>query len=103
MVENGTRVLMRTFGSMVETGVSVGGGTVGVAVEGSIVGEAAMVAVGVKGIGWNGVGVGEAFGAAVTSTNGSAAGWFGAAEAKVPQPERSIPARSRIWKHLFIR
>src|ERR1044072_8548500 len=39
MVENGTRVLIRMFGSMVGMGVSVGGGTVGVAVDGSNVGD----------------------------------------------------------------
>jgi hypothetical protein len=65
--------LIRTFGSMVGTGVSVGGGTVGVAVEGSKVGEETSVAVGLRGSGWKGVGVGEAFGAAVTSTKGKAA------------------------------
>jgi hypothetical protein len=51
IVEKGTRVLTRTFGSMVGTGVSVGGGTVGVAVEGSKVGEGWSVAVGLRGIG----------------------------------------------------
>ena len=51
IVENGTRVLMRMFGSMVGMGVSVGGGTVGVAVEGSNVGEGWNVAVGLKGSG----------------------------------------------------
>src|ERR671925_1667487 len=62
IVENGTRVLMRMFGSIVGTGVSVGGGTVtvGVAVSTGI----PAVRVGVHGIGWNGVGVGEEFGAA---------------------------------------
>jgi hypothetical protein len=65
---------MRMFGSMVGTGVSVGGGTVGVAVEGSNVGEATSVEVGLGGIGWKGVGVGEAFGAASTSVNGRSGG-----------------------------
>src|SRR5687768_8780106 len=51
IVENGTRVLMRMFGSMVGTGVSVGGGTVGVGVDGSIVGEAWEVGVGLRGMG----------------------------------------------------
>jgi hypothetical protein len=78
---------------MVGTGVSVGGGTVGVAVEGSAVGEETSVAVGLKGIGWKGVGVGEAFGAAVTSTNGKAADGSGAADAKVPHPARRTPMR----------
>jgi hypothetical protein len=72
IVEKGTRVLMRIFGSMVGMGVSVGGGTVAVGVEGSTVGEDSSVAVGLRGIGWKGVGVGEAFGAAVTNINGRA-------------------------------
>jgi hypothetical protein len=84
------------FGSMVGMGVSVGGGTVGVAVEGSIVGEETRVAVGLKGSGWKGVGVGEAFGAAVTSTNGRSACWLAAADAKLPHPESRSPASSRI-------
>ena len=33
---------------------------------------------GERGIGWKGVGVGEAFGAAVTRVNGRAACWFAA-------------------------
>jgi hypothetical protein len=68
-----------------------------------MVGEGGSVAVGLNGIGWNGVEVGEAFGAAVTSTNGSSGGWFAAADAKLPHPESRIPARSRIYMHLFIR
>ncbi len=51
MVEKGTRVLTSTFGSMVGTGVSVGAGTVGVAVEGSKVGGGWNVAVGLRGTG----------------------------------------------------
>src|SRR5215207_8195139 len=90
------------FGSMVGIGVSVGGGTVGVAVDGSTVGEAASVAVGERGIGGKGVGVGEAFGAAVTRVNGRTACWFAAADAKVPQPVRRYPASSRMCRHLFI-
>src|SRR5918993_3458108 len=103
IVENGTRELINRFGSIVGTGVSVGGGTVGVGVEGSTVGEGSSVIVGKRGIGWKGVGVGEAFGAAVTSANGNDACWFSAAEAKVPQPVRRYPARNRIYRHLFIR
>lgn len=38
----------------------------------SPVGWASRVPVGVQGIGWKGVGVGEAFGAAVTRVNGKA-------------------------------
>src|SRR5215213_4068185 len=52
MVENGTRVLMRMFGSMVGMAVSVGRGAVAVAVEGSTVGGASgVLVVAVKGIG----------------------------------------------------
>jgi hypothetical protein len=102
IVENGTSVLIRMFGSMVGMGVSVGGGTVGVGVEGSMVGDASSVGVGLSGIGWKGVGVGEAFGAAVTSVNGRSGCWFAAAEANVPHPVRRYPARSRMCRHLFI-
>jgi hypothetical protein len=51
MVENGTRVLTSTFGSIVGTGVSVGGGRVAVGVKGPVVGEGGSVAVGVGRIG----------------------------------------------------
>jgi hypothetical protein len=100
IVENGTRVLTRMFGSMVGTGVSVGGGTVtvGVAVSTGI----PTVAVGVHGIGWNGVGVGEAFGAAVTSAKGRVGCGLVDADAKVPHPASRTPARSTRWTHLFI-
>ncbi|HJQ14786.1 MAG TPA: hypothetical protein VJ830_08575, partial [Anaerolineales bacterium] len=89
------------FGSIVGMGVSVGGGTVGVAVEGSNVGEGWNVAVGLNGSGWKGVGVGEAFGAAVTRVNGNAA-WALLDGVKAPHPVRRYPASSRRWKHLFI-
>src|SRR5574338_41693 len=79
----GRRMLTRTFGSMVGRGVSVGGGTVGVGVQGSNVGVDSNVPVGVLGSGWKGVGVGEAFGAAVTSVKGRAGGSFAAADANV--------------------
>jgi hypothetical protein len=94
IVENGTRVLTRMFGSMVGSGVSVGGGTVGVAVKGSGVGDGGIVAVGLKGIGWKGVGVGEAFGAAVTSANGRAAWALVGLGAKTPHPPSKNPASS---------
>ena len=55
--------------------------------------------VGVHGMGWKGVGVGDAFGAAVTNTNGKA----GCAGAKLPHPASSIPARSMTRKVLFMR
>jgi hypothetical protein len=57
------------FGSMVGSSVCVGTGRVAVALAGSTVGDGKNVPVGVQGIGWKGVGVGEAFGAAVTRTN----------------------------------
>jgi hypothetical protein len=44
------------------------------------------VPVGVQGIGWKGVAVGEAFGAAVTNTKGKAGG--AGAGAKAPHPAR---------------
>lgn len=53
--------------------------------------------VGVQGIGWKGVGVGDAFGAAVTKTNGRVG--EGAA---FPHPASSNPARSVKRKNLFI-
>src|SRR5512145_2720784 len=70
MVENGTTVLTSRLGSIVGTGVSVGAGRVSVGVAGSRTG-CDWALLGVQGIGWKGVGVGEAFGAAVTRTNGS--------------------------------
>ena len=50
-------------------------------------------------MGWKGVGVGDAFGAAVTNTNGKA----DCAGAKLPHPASSIPARSMTRKVLFMR
>ena len=55
--------------------------------------------VGVHGMGWKGVGVGDAFGAAVTNTNGKT----GCAGAKLPHPASSIPARSTTRKVRFMR
>jgi hypothetical protein len=80
----------------------VGGGTVAVGVKGSTVGEGGRVAVALGCIGWKGVGVGEAFGAAVTRTKGRSGCRLAAAEAKLPHPESSIPIRTRIWMHLFM-
>jgi hypothetical protein len=60
------------------------------------------VPVGVQGIGWKGVGVGEAFGAAVTRTNGSAACPLDGAGARAPHPARSNPARTMMWKDFLI-
>jgi hypothetical protein len=61
------------FGSMVGSSVAVAG--MGVAVAGPSVGVGKNVPVGVQGIGWKGVGVADAFGAAVTYTNGSGCAW----------------------------
>ena len=52
--------------------------------------ETGAAPVGVQGIGWNGVGVGEALGAAVTRTKGRAE----EAGATVPHPAKSNPARN---------
>jgi hypothetical protein len=100
MVENGTRVLMRMFGSMVGMGVSVGRGTVTVGVAVSPIGSA--VPVGVHGRGWKGVGVGEAFGAAVTRTNGRTAWALAGLGARAPHPASTYPAITTISRHLFI-
>src|SRR5215207_4279279 len=51
IVEKGTRVLMRIFGSMVGTAVSVGSGGVAGGVEGSTVGGVSGVLVAVRGVG----------------------------------------------------
>ena len=98
MVENGTRVLARIFGSIVGAGVSVGGGTVADGVAVSTTGP--IVPVGVQGIGWKAVGVGEAFGAAVTNLNGKA-GCVGVG-ARAPHPASRYPARSIIQINFFI-
>lgn len=49
------------------------------------------------------MGVGEAFGAAVTKTNGNADCSLVRADAKVPHPARRIPARRVRWKKFLIR
>jgi hypothetical protein len=54
------------FGSMVGSDVGVAAGGVAVAVAGLNVGVGRNVPVGVQGTGWKGVGVADAFGAAVT-------------------------------------
>ena len=56
--------------------------------------------VGVQATGWNGVGVGDALGAAVTRINGNA-GCFGTG-ARVPHPTSRILARSMMWKNFRI-
>ena len=85
------------FGSIVGIGVSVGAGRVAVGVTVSTTGG--NVPVGVQGIGWKGVGVGEALGAAVTNVNGRA----DEVGAYVPHPARRDPARSVKVKNFFIR
>jgi hypothetical protein len=80
------------LGSMVGNSVWVKAGE-GVSVMGFVVEEGKNVPVGVQGIGWKGVGVGDALGAAVTYTNGRT-GWA-CAETRFPHPVRRILARSR--------
>jgi len=86
---------------MVGSGVSVGGGTVTVGVAVSSIGP--MVPVGVHGMGWKAVGVGEAFGAAVTNANGKACCALGTVDAKAPHPARRYPARRVILISFLIR
>ena len=64
----------------------------------SMVGWAWIVPVGVQGIGWNGVGVGEAFGAAVTRVKGRAGWTLEGASARGLHPARRQTARSRTEK-----
>jgi hypothetical protein len=68
---------------------------------------AAKETVGVQGTGWKGVGVGDAFGAGVTKTKGSA-GWVGAVFPHPASPALSMIearrlARKTTWGCLFIR
>lgn len=84
--------------------MAAGGVAVGVA--DSMVGsdciapDGESVPVGVQGTGWKGVAVGEAFGAAVTNTNGKAGCTL--ADAGIPHPASSIPARRITWKRVFM-
>lgn len=71
MVDMATTVLCSRFGSMVGSSVGVAASGVAVRAAGSTVGVGGSVPVGVHGIGWNGVIVAVAFGAAVTNTKGS--------------------------------
>jgi hypothetical protein len=91
-------VLIRRFGSMVAGRVCVGAGRVAGGVAVSRIGVGWNVPVGVHGMGWKGVGVGEALGAAVTSTNPGSA----AAGADAPHPARRNPARKVRWISLLI-
>ena len=70
MVDIATTVFCSIFGSMVGGAVGVSASGVALRAAASIVGVGGSVPVGVQGIGWKGVGVAEAFGAAVTNTKG---------------------------------
>ena len=98
MVGNGATVLMRKFGSAEGTPVWVGAGGVEVWVAESAIGWERGEAVCVQGMGWKGVGVGEAFGAAVTSTKGREAG----AGAAVPHPASNSAATIIQLKHFMV-
>ena len=100
MVASGATVLISMFGSMVGSAVWLKAGGVDVTVIESASGCGRSVPVGVQGIGWKGVGVGDAFGAEVTRTNGSA-GDAGTG-ASVPHPTSKILARSNTCKSFFI-
>ena len=82
-------------------------GRVAVGVAGSMVGsdcivpDGESVPIGVQGIGWKGVAVGDAFGAAVTNTNGKAGCTLADTGARVPHPASS-PARRITWKKFFM-
>jgi hypothetical protein len=94
-------VFCSMFGSMVGRSVGVPGSGVALRAAGSIVGVGGSVPVGVQGTGWKGVIVGDAFGAAVTNTNGRD-DWAGAG-ARVPQPARRIPASKMTCSVFFMR
>jgi hypothetical protein len=102
MVANGATVLISMFGSMVGSAVWVRAGRVDVAVTESVSGCGKSVPVGVQGLGWKGVGVGEAFSAEVTNTNGSAGCADAGAGASVPHPTSKTLARSITCKSFFI-
>lgn len=101
MVDNGATVLMSMFGSMIGSSVGVPAAAVAVSVAGSMVGVGGIVPVGVQGIGWKGVIVAVAFGAAVTRTKGSDD--CTGAGAKLPHPASNSPARKSICSIFFIR
>jgi len=86
---------------MVGSSVAVPAAAVTVRVAGSIVDVGGSVPVGVQGIGWKGVIVAVAFGAAVTKTKGSED--CTGAGASDPHPASSIPARNMSCTILFIR
>ena len=68
----------------------------------SSVGWAWTVPVGVQRIGWKGVGVGEAFGAAVTRVKGRGGWTLEGASARGLHPARRQTARSRMVKSRFM-
>jgi hypothetical protein len=88
---------MRKFGSTVGISVCTEAGAGGVDVEetGSITGAARGVPVGVQGMGWKGVGVGEAFGLDVTITKGGGA-CPPEADALLPHPASRKAARMSL-------
>jgi hypothetical protein len=83
---------------MVGNSVWVGGRGVPVGSAGTRVGPLGSVSVDVQASGWKGVGVAEAFGAAVTRTKERT----GCAWAEVPHPARVMLARSTIRRSLLI-
>ena len=99
MVGRGATVLMRKFGSIVGTSVWVSAGGVEVREAESATGGARSVPVGVQGIGWKGVGVGEAFGADVTRAKGKACCSMGAL---LPHPASSKAAMIESRQKSFI-
>ena len=98
MVGSGATVLMRKFGSIVGTSVCVSAGGVDVVDDESATSGERSVPVGVQGMGWKGVGVGEAFGAEVTMTKGSE----GDAGALLPHPASKRAARMMLQRMEFM-
>ena len=83
---------------MVGAGVRVGPGGVAVAVEESVTGLERSVPVGVQGMGWKGVTVGDAFGATVTNSKDR----FESADAFVPHPASRNAAMKMIFQKDFM-
>ena len=90
--------MISRFGSMVGAGVRVAAGRVAVDEAESIIGCERSVPVGVQGIGWKGVAVGEAFGATVTNSKGR----FESADASVPHPASRSAAMKVICQMGFM-
>lgn len=91
---------MRRFASKVGSAVCVGSGGAAVGVEESVANGGGSEEVGVHSIGWNGVGVGEAFGAIVTSAYGRAGCSVGGA--LVPHPASDKLATTNHSTLLFM-